>query len=88
MNTIIKTYWKYVIPCALLLMLTNCYTIQKANGQQLVVKNHERILKNYTHITSEVIPHSISIDLPVKGNQLLMDSLRDFLVDNSYQSIL
>lgn len=37
------------------------------------------VLKNYTHITSEVFPLYISIDLPVKGPQPLMDSLTFFL---------
>ena len=84
-NTIIKTYQKIIIVCALLLMLTNCYTIQKANGQSLVVENHESFLKNYTHLTTEVVPLFISIDLPVKGEQPLMDSLTDFLNVSLYR---
>ena len=37
------------------------------------------VLKNYTHITTEVLPLYISIDLPVKGPKPLMDSLTIFL---------
>ena len=83
-NTVIKTYQNFFIACALLLMLTNCCTIQKANGQPLVVENHECFLKNYTHITTEVFPLYISIDLPVKGEQPLLDSLTNFLNDALY----
>jgi hypothetical protein len=84
-NTVIKTYLKYVIACALLLVLMNCYTIQKADGQPLVVENHECFLKNYTYITTEVVPLFISIDLPVKGEQPLLDSLTDFLNVSLYR---
>jgi len=59
-------------------------SIQKSNGQPLVTENHECFLKNYTHITSEVVPLFISIDLPVKGPQPLIDSLTNFLNETLY----
>lgn len=74
-----KTTLLNIIICTLILMLTSCCTIQKENDQQFVTKNHMCVLKNYTHITTEVLPLYISIDLPVKGPQPLMDSLTFFL---------
>lgn len=84
-NTVIKTYQNFFIACALLLMFTNCCTIQQADGQPLVVENHECFLKSHTHLTTEVVPLFISIDLPVKGEQTLMDSLTDFLNETLYR---
>ena len=84
-KTVIKTYQKYVIAGALLFMLMSCCTIQKADGQPLVVESHECFLKNYTHLTTEVVPLFISIDLPVKGEEPLMDSLTDFLNVSLYR---
>ena len=83
-NTIIKTYHRFVISCALLLTLANFCTIQKAFGQPIVTENHECFLKNYTHITSEIIPLFINIELPVKGPRPLIDSLTDFLNESLY----
>ena len=74
----------FITICALTPMFTSCCTIQKENGQQFVTKNHMCVLKNYTHITTEVIPLYISIDLPVKGPQPLMDSLTFFLNQTLY----
>ena len=74
-----KTIIFNIIICALIPMLTSCCTIQKENDQQFVTKNHMCVLKSYTHITTEVMPLYISIDLPVKGPQPLMDSLTIFL---------
>ena len=84
-NTVVKTYQKKFIACALLLMFTNCCTIQQADGQSLVVENHECFLKSHTHLTTEVVPLFISIDLPVKGEQTLLDSLTDFLNETLYR---
>ena len=83
-NPVTKTYQKKIIACALLLMLTNCCTIPKTNAQPLAVENHECVLKNYTHVTSMVLPLYVSIDLPVQGPQPLMDSLTDFLNETLY----
>ena len=74
-----KTTLFNIIICTLIPMLTSCCTIQKENDQQFVTKNHMCVLKNYTHITTEVLPLYISIDLPIKGPQPLMDSLTFFL---------
>lgn len=84
-NPVIKTYQKNFIACALLLMLMNCFTIQQADSQPLVVENRECFLKNYTHLTTEVVPLFISIDLPVKGERPLTDSLTDFLNESLYR---
>ena len=73
-----------IIICAFLLMLTSCRTTPKGNDQQFVTENHMCVLKNYTHITTEVLPLYISIDLPVKGPQQLMDSLTVFLNQTLY----
>lgn len=80
-----NTYQKTFIACALLLALTNFCAVQKANAQKLVTESQECFLKNFTHITSEVIPLVVSIDLPVKGPQPLMDSLTVFLNETLYR---
>jgi len=76
---IIRTHLVLFVLAGILCRLTSCCTIQNGNGQQFVTENHMCVLKNYTHITTEVLPLYISIDLPVKGPKPLMDSLTIFL---------
>lgn len=84
-NTGNKTHQIFLFFCALLLTITNFCVIQEANSQPLVVENHECVLKNYTHVTSMVLPLYISIDLPIRGPKDLTDSLTDFLNETLYQ---
>lgn len=71
------------IVCLSVLMLTNCQTEPK-ESQPLVTERQECVLKNYTHVTDEVFPLTVAIDIPVEGPTTLLDSITDFLNENLY----
>lgn len=64
------------------ILLAGCQT---ARNQQVVVENQEYVLKHFTHVTEEVFPLTISMDIPVKGPQCVLDSITVFLNETLYK---
>ena len=68
----------------LVLMLTGCRVNEEVSSLSLVTETHDCVLKNYTHLTGQVYPLSISVDQPIEGPQLLLDSLTAFFNKTLY----
>lgn len=83
MKTLLTKHGGILIACLSVLMLTNCQPSPK-DSQPLVTERQECVLKDYTHITGEVFPLTINIDVPVEGPQALVENITDFLNEELY----
>lgn len=72
-----------IIACLSVLVLTNCQPSQR-DSLPLVTEKQSCKLMDFTHITGEVFPITVEIDIPTDGSQTLLDSLTDFLNEELY----
>ena len=70
--------------CTCVLLLTSCQIYKGTSTQPLITERHECLLKHFMHMTNEIYPLTVSIDAPVDGPQLLMDSVSVFLNETLY----
>ena len=82
-----KRIW---IVFAVVSIVFSCYGCQSANkmhsqeGKPLVTERQEHLLKYFTHMTGEVYPQTVAIDIPTEGSPSLMDSIAVFLNGKLY----
>ena len=74
-----------MIVCVFLLLTGGCRPEQGARGQAIVTERQACFLKDYMHLTEEVFPLTIEMDIPVKGSGAVMDSITAFLNETLYQ---
>lgn len=73
-----------IFACLSMMMFMNCQPNKETGSQTLVTERQESLLKNYTHITGEVFPQVVGIDVPTKGPEALVDSIIVFLNERLY----
>ena len=83
MKTLLTKHGGILVACLFVLMLTNCQPNQK-DSQLLVTERQECKLGDYTHMTGEVFPLTIGIDIPTEGPQALVENITDFLNEELY----
>lgn len=74
----------FIVACVCVLTLTSCLTKNETNEQSLIVERQECLLKHFTHMTSEILPITVVIDVPLDGPQTLRDSVTAFLNETLY----
>lgn len=79
-----SSFYGIIALCAYVLSLTGCQTKKGTSTQPLITERHECLLKYFTHMTNEVNPMTITIDIPISGSQTLRDSLAVFLNEVLY----
>ena len=85
MNKTMKAVQWTLMTAVMIFTLTSCGGKKGDSAQNVETKYQECTLKNYTHITGQVFPLTIGMDLPVKAPQPLMDSLTSFLNETLYR---
>ena len=63
---------------------TDIVVVEQCDTVSLVTERQECQLKHFKHLTGEIYPLTIAMDIPVKGTQLLIDSIAVFLNENLY----
>lgn len=66
------------------LLLTSCLPNQKMIAQPVVTERQTCFLKQYMHL-EELFPLTISMDVPVEGSRIVLDSITCFLNETLYQ---
>ena len=72
------------ILCAMALILTGSRPDRHLKGKRIVTERQECVLNNFTHVTEEVFPLTVSVDVPVAGSQRVIDSITVFLNESLY----
>ena len=85
MNKTMKAVQWILLTAVVIFALTSCGEKKDVSAQNIETEYQECILRNHTHVTGAVYPFFIGIDLPVKGPQVLMDSLTSFLNETLYK---
>ena len=57
---------------------------QNGGGEALVTERQECVLKQFKHLTGEVFPATVAIDIPVAGSKVLLDSITTFFNESLY----
>ena len=66
------------------LILTGSRPDRHLKGKRIVTERQECVLNNFTHVTEEVFPLTVSVDVPVAGSQRVIDSITVFLNESLY----
>lgn len=57
---------------------------QNGDSEALVIERQECVLKHFKHLTGEVFPVTVEIDIPVAGSEILLDSIATFFNESLY----
>ena len=76
----------WLITIVLIVVMMSCKggKLDDSKNLTLVTERQECVLKYFKHITGEVTPLTITIDIPVDGSQTLVDSITLFINEKLY----
>lgn len=83
MKTLHTKHSGIFVACLFVLMLANCQPNPK-DSLLLVTEKQECKLCDYTHVTGEIFPLTINIDIPAEGPEALVENITDFLNEELY----
>lgn len=58
--------------------------LEQRGDDALIVERQECVLKHFKHLTGEIYPITVAIDIPIAGSEILLDSIATFFNENLY----
>lgn len=85
MKTIVKTFWTLAIAILSLSILTiSCTNTPKEGADSVLVERQVCFLKHFSHLQENDCDMDITVDLPIQGPKVLVDSITNFLNEQLY----